>query len=165
MFPPEGDPVIETQSGPAPTAEPARTYPSWRRRRYVVDARSQLRAGILVGFLTLALLVLLNLSIFTGHAADRASWVLLLTGSMVFFSGIVAIGVLETHRTAGAAFAIRRTIAALRDGQRGARVRLRRGDHLQELAQAVNDLAAAIDREREARADQATSAGSAIPAS
>ena len=157
--------MIETQPGPSATAEPTRTYPSWRRRRYVVDARSQLRAGILVGFLTLALLVLLNVSIFTGHEADRSSWVLLLTGSVVFFTGIVAIGVLETHRTAGAAFAIRRTIDALRDGQRGARVRLRRSDHLQELAEAVNALAEAIDRERGPRDDHAPSAGSAIPAS
>ena len=157
--------MIETQSRPAATAEPTRTYSSWRRRRYVVDARSQLRAGILVGFLTLALLVLLNVSIFTGHEADRSSWVLLLTGSVVFFTGIVAIGVLETHRTAGAAFAIRRTIDALRDGQRGARVRLRRSDHLQELGEAVNALAEAIDRERGPRDDQSTSAGSAIPAS
>ena len=157
--------MIETQSHSVTAAKPHTAYPSWRRRRYVVDARSQLRAGILVGCLTLALLVLLNISIFTGHSTDRGSWVLFLTGSMVFFAGIVAIGVLETHRTAGPAFAIRRTIDAVRNGERGARVRLRRSDHLQELADAVNALATAIDRERGERDDQSASAGSATPAS
>ncbi|HEX4823439.1 MAG TPA: hypothetical protein VFV19_03945 [Candidatus Polarisedimenticolaceae bacterium] len=147
------------------TAIEAGKYPAWRRRRYVVDARSQLRAGILVGSLTLGLLVLLNLSVFTGRDSGATSWALLITGSVVFFTGIVAIGILESHRTAGAAFAIRRTIDAVRDGQRGARVRLRRGDHLQELADAVNALAVALDEERRGRNDQRESAGSESPAS
>jgi HAMP domain-containing protein len=55
---------------------------------------------------------------------------------------------MESHRTAGAAFAIRRTVDQLRLGDRGARVRLRRGDHLQELARAVNELAESLEKGR-----------------
>lgn len=131
---------------------------SWRRRHYVVDARYQLRAGILVGLVTLALLALLNASLFMrdrhGQATpnlphtDGTSWALLLVGSGVFLLGVLAVGVMESHRTAGAAFAIRRTVDQLRLGDRGARVRLRRGDHLQELARAVNELAESLEKGR-----------------
>jgi hypothetical protein len=60
----------------------------------------------------------------------------------------VLVGVVEAHRTAGAAFAIRRTVDALTAGSLGARVKLRRGDHLQDLASAINRLAEALDAER-----------------
>lgn len=139
-----------------------------RRRRIVVDSRYQVRAGLLVGSVALVLLALLNTSLVTqsraGAAASAAtawtrepgtevglSWMLLFAGSAVFFGGVVLIGVMESHRTAGAAFAIRRSIEAIRDGRVGERVRLRKNDHLQDLAQAVNRLAEAIDAERAAR--------------
>ena len=139
---------------------------AWRRRRFVVDARYQLRAGVLVGTVAIALLVLLNASLIpqarraagpamaasTLHplagGQDRASWLLVLLGSAVFLGGVVLIGVLESHRTAGAAYAIRRAVDAIREGRSDIRVRLRRGDHLQDLANSVNQLAETIDAER-----------------
>jgi signal transduction histidine kinase len=111
----------------------------------LVDPRYQLRAGLIVGLVAFILLLLVNLSLVT----DGAPWILLLGGSAVLIGGIVLVGVVESHRTAGAAFAIRRTVDALTAGTRGARVRLRRGDHLQELAAAINRLAEAVDAERE----------------
>ena len=136
----------------------------WRRRQFVVDARYQLRAGVLVGTVAVVLLVLLNASLIlqdrttTATAAiavrpllagqDRASWALLLLGSAVFLGGVILIGVMESHRTAGAAYAIRRAVDAIRDGRSEIRVRLRRGDHLQDLAKSVNQLAETIDAER-----------------
>jgi len=139
----------------------------WRRRQFVVDARYQLRAGVLVGTVAIVLLVLLNASLllqdrsaaasaatavrplFAGQ--DRASWALLLLGSAVFLGGVILVGVMESHRTAGAAYAIRRAVDAIRDGRTEIRVRLRRGDHLQDLAKSVNQLAETIDAERSRR--------------
>lgn len=137
----------------------------WRRRRWVVDARYQLRAGVLVGTVAIVLLALLNASLMSQNRAaataavvrssfvggDRASWALLLVGSAVFLGGVVLIGLLESHRTAGAAYAIRRAVDAIREGRPAIRVRLRRGDHLQELAASINKLAETIDAERRGR--------------
>jgi len=138
-----------------------------RRRNFVVDARYQLRMGILVGLVAIVLLVLLNASLIlpsrsaSGTAAagalsaqplrqatDRYSFALLLLGSVVFLGGVVVVGLLESHRTAGAALAIRRAVDRLREGQSQARVRLRRGDHLQDLARSINQLAETIETER-----------------
>ena len=150
-------------AGMAPGGPPP---PDWRRRQLVVDARYQLRAGVLVGMVAIVLLVLLNAALIpqarksVGQAMaasttrppvggqDRASWALVLVGSAVFLGGVVLVGVLESHRTAGAAYAIRRAVDAIRDGRPEIRVRLRRGDHLQDLAHSVNQLAERIDAER-----------------
>lgn len=159
-----------TGSAPHPSADaPPGGARGWRRRQYVVDARYQLRAGVLVGAVAVALLVLLNLSLLSqrppaaavAYSAPRetrapagpsgAAWALLLVGSGVFLAGVVAIGVLESHRTAGAAYAIRRSIEQLREGGTGVRVHLRRGDHLKDLATAVNQLAESLDAERARR--------------
>lgn len=127
----------------------------WRRHRYVVDARYQLRAGVLVGVVAVILLGLLNLSLIVQYRAgaavaglDRVSWALVLVGSVVFLGGVILVGVLESHRTAGAAYAIRTAVDAIREGRSEIRVRLRRDDHLQDLANAINRLAETIDAER-----------------
>jgi signal transduction histidine kinase len=138
MTPDASTPVTRTVD--VPTALPD------RRRKILVDPRYQLRAGMIVGLVAFVLLLLVNLSLMT----DGAPWILLLGGSAVLLGGIVLVGVVEAHRTAGAAFAIRRTVDALAAGTLGARVKLRRGDHLQELAQAINRLAEALDAERRA---------------
>ena len=139
----------------------------WRRRQLVVDARYQWRAGVLVGLVALVLLVLLNVALIVPHRAapggaasatrplsagqDGISWVLVLTGSAVLLAGVTLIGVLESHRTAGAAYAMGRAVDAIRDGRSEIRIRLRRGDHLQELARSINRLAETIDAERAQR--------------
>jgi len=139
----------------------------WRRRQYVVDARYQLRAGVLVGLVALVLLVLLNVALIVPHRAkavgtaatahplpagqDGISWALVLSGSAVLLAGVTLIGVLESHRTAGAAYAIGRAVDAIREGRSDIRVRLRQGDHLQELARSINRLAETIDAERAQR--------------
>lgn len=147
-------PVMAIESGAAAPSTPRRR--AWRRRRYVVDVRYQLRMGILVGAVAAALLVLLNASILmerrSASASTDASWTLILLGSAVFLGGAILVGVVASHRTAGAAFAIRRSVDELSAGKIGVRVRLRRGDELQDLASAVNRLAEELDRERASRA-------------
>ena len=147
-----------TLAGPTEGA-PARG----RRRRIVIDPRYQLRSGLFAGAVTLVLLALLNASLVLERGAaspggpragpvplpmDRGAWILALVGSALCLAGVVLVGVLESHRTAGAAYAIRRVLDALREGRRGERVRLRRNDHLKELGDAVNRLAESIDDER-----------------
>jgi len=157
---------------PDPRPDDARTAGSapkggsygWRRRQLVVDARYQLRSGMLVGSVAVVLLVLLNASLFIQHrmqtataaasvrpllvGEDRMSFVLLLAGSVVFLGGVFLVGLFESHRTAGASYAIRRAVDAIRDGESEIRIHLRRGDHLQDLARSINQLAETIDRER-----------------
>ena len=136
----------------------------WRRRQFVVDARYQWRAGILAGLVAVVLLILLNASLVVPHRAapastehpglaaqDRTSWGLLLLGSGVLLGGVILISVLESHRTAGAAYAIRRAVDAIRQGRPEVRIRLRQGDHLQDLARSINELAETIDAERAQR--------------
>jgi hypothetical protein len=140
--------------------------PRGRRRRIVIDARYQLRNGLFAGAITLVLLALLNASLVLERGAaspaasaagpgalpiDRGTSLLALIGSALFLAGVVLVGVLESHRTAGAAYAIRRVLDALREGRSGERVRLRRNDHLKELGDAVNRLADSIDDERRER--------------
>ena len=129
---------------PAASLGEASTVRPDRRRKVLVDPRYQFRAGLIVGLVALVLLVLVNLSL----VSDGAPWILLIAGSAVLVGGIVLLGVVEAHRTAGAAFAIRRTVDALAAGTQGARVKLRRGDHLQDLAAAINRLAEVVDAER-----------------
>jgi hypothetical protein len=159
------------KSGPTDTitgaaAQETGTF-GWRRQRYLVDARYQLRVGFLVGIVALVLLILLNLSMFVQDRSastpagvsirhlvggkDPASFALLVLGSAAFLGGVVLIGMLESHRTAGAAFAIRRAVDSIREGRPQIRVRLRRGDHLQDLARSINQLAETIDSERTRR--------------
>ena len=155
---PGSHPDPASAAGAAPDGPPY----GWRRRQLVVDARYQLRSGVLVGAVAIVLLTLLNASLFvharTPSAAgtmqdlfagpERSSWVLLLAGSAVFLVGVILIGLLESHRTAGASYAIRRAVDAIRGGESHIRVRLRRGDHLQDLARSVNELAETIEAER-----------------
>jgi hypothetical protein len=169
MFRAEANPVPEPRAddvSPA-GAGPGGPFIGWRRRQFVVDARYQMRAGVFVGAVALVLLVLLNASLILQERAEAAtasfmsppslavqdttSWALLLVGSTVFLIGVILVGVLESHRTAGAAYAIRRAVDAIRDGRPDIRIRLRRGDHLQDLATSVNQLAETIDAERSPR--------------
>jgi len=85
--------VISTDAGHAVQATPRRR--AWRRRRYVVDVRYQLRMGILVGAVAAALLILINASILFERrsASVDASWTLILLGSVVFLGGAILIGV------------------------------------------------------------------------
>jgi len=140
-----------------------------RRRRYLVDHRYQLRVGLLTGGIALILLILLNLSLFFSarqsadavlsaspelrqfvQSQDRVQLLLTLLGSGVFLVGVMLVSILETHKTAGAAYQIERVVARIREGRLASRVRLRRGDNLQGVASAINGLAEAL-HEREMR--------------
>ena len=134
-----------------------------RRRRFVVDGGYQYRAAFLAVAVALLLLIILNLSlVFSARegsrnvkaiapelremieAQDRVQIGLVATGSLVFLVGVFLVSILETHRTAGAAFKIGRSLDRLREGRLDTRLRLRRGDNLQELAASVNAMAGSM---------------------
>lgn len=127
--------------------------PSFRRRRFLLDPAHQVRVGMAAVGITLVLLVLLDASLFVGGgkgpdsgttARGGLETVLVAAGSLVFLAGVFVVSILETHRTAGAARSLRNTLDRFRDGDLRTRARLRRGDHLQEVAAAFNALAGAL---------------------
>jgi hypothetical protein len=134
-----------------------------RRRRFIVNWRYQLKASLFGVSLALIMLSLVNLNVyFTNRAStesilvvnpelrtslevrDRRQVIELALGSVVVTLAIFALGIFQSHKTAGAAFSLRRTLLQLRDGQYDATPRLRRDDNLQELLAPIGDLARAL---------------------
>ncbi len=136
------------------------------RRNWLVDPRSQLRTTLLaafaVGVVLAALLFSLHLVREREAAAlgakmpslvpaletqNRIDLAFQTAGAVVFLTMVVVVTLLETHKTAGAALSLRRDLARLRDGERGVRTKLRRGDNLQDVASAVNEMSMALDKQ------------------
>jgi methyl-accepting chemotaxis protein len=134
-----------------------------RRRSFVVDKRHQLRAGLLTVTVVLVLLVFVNLLLYSTalsrsadlpHAAPELAEVLRAQGrvellfvvlaSVVFLIGVFVISILETHRTAGAAFNTGRRLREIASGRYSVRLKLRRGDNLRELEEAFNRMGHAL---------------------
>jgi methyl-accepting chemotaxis protein len=78
-------------------------------------------------------------------AQNRIAFAFQLTGAFVFLGMVVVVTLLETHKTAGAAFNLTRQMGNVRDGEYGTRVTLRRGDNLQSLGHAFNEMSIALD--------------------
>lgn len=136
----------------------------WRRRRFVVNRGYQFRVTFFSVAVVLLLLALLNVSLWSAtrentelmerstapelagyfKAQDRLELNLLLIGSIAFLVGVFIIGILETHKTAGASYNICRCIERLQDGEYRIRIRLRRGDNLHEIEKAFNALAQSL---------------------
>lgn len=134
-----------------------------RRRCYIVNWRYQLRASLFSVCFALVLLTLVNLNVyFTNKAGtesilvvnpelraslevkDHGQVVDLALGSAVVILAVFALAIFQTHKTAGAAFSLRRTLCQLRDGRYDSSPRLRRDDNLQELLGPIHDLARAL---------------------
>ena len=140
-----------------------------RRRSFLLSRGLQLRLGLAAAFLASVLLVPLNAALYVATASsteaivaeapelapplegrDRLQTRIVALGSIGFVLGVFVLGVLEGHRTAGAAFTLGRTVERVGLGQLDARVTLRRGDSLSELARRFNDMASELAR----RADE-----------
>jgi hypothetical protein len=156
--PPEFAPASRSPLGPRLTA-------LGQRRTFLIDSRSQLRAGFLTATCALILLLLLNLSLYSArrtvtegvladspelgkilHAQNRVELALVVTASVVFLLGVFVVTVLETHKTAGAAYNLARHMAVIEYGQYGGKVRLRKDDNLRELESAFNAMSDALAR-------------------
>lgn len=134
-----------------------------KRRRYILDRQSQLRAGLLASAVVLVLLVLLNLTLYAIRSQethklaagvpglervlrsqDRAETLLIALASVLFLGGVFLVTVLETHKTSGAAYNLDRRLAEVAAGRYNVRLRLRRGDRLRGLEEAFNDMCQAL---------------------
>lgn len=137
-------------------------YAMGRRRTFLVDRRYQLRSAGLGLLFVVALLVPLNLSVYYSllsdpssveaapalgaylRAQDMRQFLLLLAASAVFVVGFFTISLIETHRTAGAAFAIRRKMQQIEQGRLGVSVSLREDDHLLDVAGEFNRMSGTL---------------------
>ncbi len=135
-----------------------------QRRNFLVDRKNQFRttalaAGVVATVLTV-FLVTLHLSrerateTLVAHmpslaetlaAQNRSEFTFQLTAAIVFLTMVIVVTLLETHKTAGAAFNLSRQMGKVGSGDYGTRVALRRGDNLQAVARAFNEMSITID--------------------
>jgi signal transduction histidine kinase len=134
------------------------------RRNFLIDRRSQIRAALLSSGTVLILLVLLNLSLYSSRqrandqvlanapqlaqmleSQSRLETVLLLTSSLVLLVGVFVVTILETHKTAGAAFNVQRHLERVRLGEYQTRVRLRQDDTLLHVGETFNAMTRALE--------------------
>jgi hypothetical protein len=118
-----------------------------------------MRGTLLVSVTVLALLVMLNLALHASRtsasdrivaqspelgaligAQDRDEALVIGLASAVLLAGVFAVSILETLKSAGAAHAIEQCLSRIEAGHYATTLRLRRGDNLQNLRQAVNRL-------------------------
>jgi len=74
--------------------------------------------------------------------------------SIVFVIGIVAITIAETHRTAGAIYAVKQRLDRVRDGDFQATLKLRKRDTLRDLVAPFNEMVGALRSEALSEADE-----------
>ena len=160
-----------TQGRPLPEGRPRQlssarlfTFFRIRRRRYVIDWRYQVRAGLLTLGIVVVLLVLLNLSLYEMSRArtevvvqalpemqpalqetDRFQLLFMLGSSLLFALGTLFLVIPQGHKMAGAAFNLRRCLRSVQDGRYGILASLRREDALQELASAFNEMTRTLE--------------------
>ena len=133
------------------------------RRSFLINRRYQLKASILTASVVLILLVFINLLLYSAStrssariladspeleaiilAQDRMELVLIVLASLVFLAGFFMVSVLETHKTAGAAYNLIRRLGEIEGGRYTTALRLRKGDNLAELEPAFNRMARAL---------------------
>lgn len=130
-----------------------------RRHRFVIDGSRQLRSGLIITGMALVLVVLVNLSLHGARvqaseqvaavspqlatildAHNRLELFLGLGASFVLLVGIFVVAILETHKTAGAAYHLSRKLEQIRGGSYGSTLRLRTGDNLRGVEEAFNSM-------------------------
>lgn len=154
-------PAEEPPGAPAPRK---RSWGLGQRRTFLVDRPGQIRTTVLAGGVvaTVLTVVLATLHVSRERATEalvahvpslaetlaaqnRIELTFQLAGAIVFLIMVVVVTLLETHKTAGAAFNLGRQMERVRAGEYGTRVTLRRGDNLQSVGRAFNEMSIAID--------------------
>jgi methyl-accepting chemotaxis protein len=140
-----------------------------QRRRYLVDRKTQLRASALILGTALVLIVLLNLSLHSARTSSaavivseqpglenvltvegRVELVLVAVASIVFLVAVLLFTILETHKTAGAAWNLTQQLCRIEYGDFTANLVLRKGDTLRTVESAFNSMSQALcDRTRD----------------
>jgi methyl-accepting chemotaxis protein len=174
-------PAADDPEGAAPAAgdDPKRMgllrWIAWQfspRRKYVINREKQLRSAFLVVVVVLLLLVPLNYSLHAVRQQESATiaasnpelrplmesrarieLVVGLLASLVIMAGVFVLTIIETHRTSGAAFAIKRRLELVRQGRLDAELHLRGGDNLRELEAPFNAMTEALRNRAAEEAD------------
>ncbi len=158
--------IFAEPSGSSLIGERVSTGPSrppFRRRRYVLDKRRQYRTAALTSGLAILLLVVVNVAfsilrtsqtiVLTAtapelgpilDAQDTKVGTMLIVISIVFVVGIFVLTIAETHRTAGAVYAVKQRLIRLRDGDYRVTLNLRPRDNLRDLMEPFNDVVASL---------------------
>jgi methyl-accepting chemotaxis protein len=137
--------------------------PRVRRRRFVIDRRRQLRAAALTSLLAVVLLIVVNTAfsilrtsqsevLATAapqlraalEAQDARLGMLLIVVSVIVVTGVFVITIAETHRTAGAIFALKQRLDRVRDGDYRVTLKLRSRDTLLDLRDPFNEMVASL---------------------
>ena len=152
---------------------PTTTRPHLARRRYLIDRRRQLRTAALTAGVSIFLLAVVNIafgvmrtsqSMVLSTAAPQLGPVLekqdatfgamLLVISVIFVVGVVAITIAETHRTAGAIYAVKQRLDRVRDGDLQVKLKLRKRDTLRNLVVPFNEMVSSLRDTALAEADE-----------
>lgn len=142
---------------------PARSRPRTVRRRYLIDPKRQLRAAFMTTSVVLVLVLLVNVgfallrssqSSFLAAVAPQltplleeqntAFFVVMIVMSIILVVAVSLKTIVETHRTAGAVFALEQRLDRVRQGDYQVSLRLRRNDNLQDLEPVFNAMVAAL---------------------
>ena len=137
----------------------------FRRRKYLVDSRTQLAATVKVAGLVLILLIILNgvlgwqnlsetrrIVAANPHLSDQMhanevrNMAILAAISLIFLALVVLRSIMITHRTAGAMLKIVNYMNDVSAGHYDVTLRLRRDDTLRPIEDAFNKMAAALRR-------------------
>ena len=128
----------------------AESRPKWNRRKFIVDKRFQyqyFRICFWTGMMVVAMAVLMYaaLKLFFAVNVDLHPAIARVLIGIPIFIGIFTvvfgyITVRMTHKVAGPAFGLERSIHRLRKGELEDKVRVREGDYLKNLAAALDDL-------------------------
>ncbi len=75
---------------------------------------------------------------------DTIFWLAMVAMSFVLVVGVSLKTIVETHRTAGAVFAVRQRLERVTAGDLQVMLKLRRGDNLQDLEKPFNDMVSSL---------------------
>lgn len=133
------------------------------RRHYLIDPRRQLRAVVMTTSVVAVLVILVNIGFallrttqssflsavapHLGPVLERQettySWVMI-GFSVVLVAAVSAKTIVDTHRTAGAVFAVKQRLERVRQGDLHVTLKLRRNDNLQDLEQPFNEMVSSL---------------------
>jgi methyl-accepting chemotaxis protein len=148
------------------------TYPPFRRRHFLIDRRYQLKAGLLNALAVMLLLVFINLvwyaisvktiSGLTVQAPElaqqlasqhRTLYYTILLVACAALVGVILVSILETHRTAGAAYNLEQRLREVEQGRLDIRVTLRKNDNLKPLGAALERTCNALQQRARSEAE------------
>jgi HAMP domain-containing protein len=143
-------------------SQPSEPTPRIRRRRYVVGKLQwAITLRLLAVVVGVAVLYFVGLFVLPGETAlaERSAdqvRVTLLRANLVYFTLgctiLAVVTLLLTHRVAGAAFSLKRSLRAMQAGDYSTPIRLRRRDYLQALGAEIDQLRCnLLEQQREQR--------------